>query len=221
MIDPILITGCARSGTSLTAGIIHLAGAWGGKMSGSTDSNEKGMFENEVIKDKIIKPYLKSTGADPMGQNPLVTFKQLVATPAFNLRKDVLAAIKAQGYKNGPWFYKCAKSAHLWTQWEKHFPNAKWIIVRRVKNEIINSCLNAPFMRAYKTAEGWSEWVDSHSRQFWEMADSMKGRVIEVWPEKLINGDPSEMKAMVKALGLKWNEKKICEFVSPELWHVR
>ena len=34
MKDPILITGCARSGTSMIAGVINICGAFGGDMAG-------------------------------------------------------------------------------------------------------------------------------------------------------------------------------------------
>ena len=56
---PILLTGCARSGTSLTAGIVNLCGAFGGIMSGPNRNNAKGMFENSKIRNTIIKPYLQ------------------------------------------------------------------------------------------------------------------------------------------------------------------
>jgi hypothetical protein len=70
MRPPILITGCARSGTSMTAGIVHICGAFGGRMSGPTPNNRKGMFENEEVRNQIVKPYLSSIGADPLGQKP-------------------------------------------------------------------------------------------------------------------------------------------------------
>ena len=69
--DPIIITGCARSGTSLIAGTMHLCGAWVGNVTGPTSWNRKGQFENEFIRDRLVKPYLKSINMDPMGQDPL------------------------------------------------------------------------------------------------------------------------------------------------------
>ncbi len=44
---PIIVTGCARSGTSLTAGVLHLCGAWIGKCTGPTAYKKRGQFENE------------------------------------------------------------------------------------------------------------------------------------------------------------------------------
>ena len=59
---PILITGAARSGTSMTAGNIHKCGAWGGDMAGSTRYNRKGMFENTEIRNTMVKTIMKSIG---------------------------------------------------------------------------------------------------------------------------------------------------------------
>lgn len=219
MTDPILITGCARSGTSLTAGIVEACGAFGGKMSGATNSNEKGMFENEKIK-KLVKSYLRSAGADPMGQYPLPTFEQLVAHPFPKLNSSVISIMEKEGYKKGPWFYKCAKACLMWYLWDKAFPKAKWIIVRRNSDEIINSCLEAHFMKAYEDQAGWQTWIDAHQKLFWEICDSLQDSVMEVWPAKAIDGDLSEMQDMIKFLGLKWNDKKVQEFIDPELWHV-
>ena len=44
MKEPILITGCARSGTSMVAGIINMSGAFGGVMAGPNKNNQKGNF---------------------------------------------------------------------------------------------------------------------------------------------------------------------------------
>ena len=71
MNDPILITGAARSGTSMVAGAINICGAFGGNMRGPNKNNEKGMFENVRIVQNLTKPYLRGIGADQLGQYPL------------------------------------------------------------------------------------------------------------------------------------------------------
>ena len=55
----------------MVAGIINMCGAFGGRMSGPTQNNQKGMFENQRIRNEIVKPYLRKSGYDPMGQYPL------------------------------------------------------------------------------------------------------------------------------------------------------
>ena len=77
MVEPILITGAARSGTSLTAGIISICGAFGGNTTGSTPYNRNGQFENSHIRNRIVKPYLVRMGVDKLGQYPLPDIKKV------------------------------------------------------------------------------------------------------------------------------------------------
>ena len=51
--SPIFVTGAARSGSGMIAGTFVKCGAFGGVMS-----NKRGMYENDHIRDKIVKPYL-------------------------------------------------------------------------------------------------------------------------------------------------------------------
>src|SRR3990167_1759798 len=162
--NPIFITGCARSGTSLTAGIIHLCGAFGGKMRRPNINNQKGMFENIAITQDLVKPFLKSIGADKMGQNPLPDPAKVVLKAnilAHQWRQNVISILNSEGYiGDRPFFYKGAKMCLMWEIWHAAFPNAQWIIVRRNKEDIIDSCLRTSFMKAYKDRGGWAKWVD-------------------------------------------------------------
>jgi len=216
MIQPILLTGCARSGTSMTAGIISFCGAFGGKMSGPNDNNKKGMFENAEIRNNFVKPYLASIGADPMGQNPLPEAGRLRPYPY--LREDVEKTLGHQGYKSGPWFYKGAKMCLMWSVWHAAFPKAKWIIVRRKDEDIIASCLKTGFMRAFNDEMGWQWWVDQHKKRFEEMKAAGLD-VQEIWPTKFVHGDLSEIRTFVDMYGgLKWNEKAVADFITPAWW---
>lgn len=215
---PILLTGAARSGTSMTAGILYLCGAFGGAMSGPTQYNKRGMFENANIRNKIVKPYLRRLGVDPLGQRPLPDVSSL--TPYRSLRSSVCAIMQKEGYKKGPWFYKGAKLCLIWPIWHKAFPKAKWIIVRRSDEDIINSCLHTGFMRGYSTSEGWQYWVDEHKKRISEMKHSGMD-VCEVWPSKFVAGDTSEIRGIVEDCGLLWNEDAVTDFITPALWSQR
>ena len=219
----ILITGCARSGTSLVAGIINLCGAFGGKMRPPNVNNKKGMFENTAITQNIVKPFLKSIGADTMGQNPLpdpIKIRRKIVSDGNDWALRVLNVLREEGYKNNRlWFYKGAKMCLMWEMWHSAFPDAKWIIVRRDKQKIVESCLRTSFMRAYKDRQGWSQWVDWHEKRFKEMLEN-KLDAIEISSEKVILGDLSEVKTIVIETGLSYNEEAIRNFVSPELFHL-
>ena len=220
---PILIAGIPRSGTSMTAGIIHHCGAWGGKMVGPTRYNKKGMFENNEIRNDVLKPFLRRIKADPMGQTPLpdISIVNCIAENgsfAFTWRQKIEAIIKDQGYVIGnTWFYKEPKILIVWPMFEKAFPGAFWVIVRRDDKDIINSCLKTGFMRAYRDANGWQGWIDEYKKRIDEIkASSVEYR--ELWPQEIIDGDLQRAIDLIDWLGLNWNPKVIKDFIAPELW---
>lgn len=213
--DPILITGAARSGTSLTAGIVHRCGAFGGVLRPPNPANPRGMYENRAIVEGIVKPYLASIGADPMGQDPLPDTWALKPLP--ELGRKVAGILRAEGYTSGPWYYKGAKTCLVWPLFHEAFPTARWIIVRRETDGIVDSCLRTPFMRAFKGREGWRAWVKCHEHRFAEMRRA--GLAIrEVWPARAVAGDLSEMREAVEWAGLTWDEPAVRAFVAAELW---
>ena len=224
-----LVTGCARSGTSMIAGAINLCGAFGGIMAGPNRNNAKGMFENVHIRDQVTKPYLRFHGADPLGQWPLPDLDRLVIP--VDWRRQVEQVFVDQGYESGPWFYKGAKSCLFWPVWHYAFPNARWIIVRRHKQDIIQSCMKTGFMRAFNNnrvqravgaadeREGWAWWVERHLDRFREMQDAgLNVRVI--WPERMIQGDYQPLYETIEWLGLSWNSE-VLSFIDPKLWKAR
>ena len=169
------------------------------------------------------KVLLIRLNCDPLGQRPLPSIDK-VRKVALRLhepndwRFKVQRIIEKQGYTNGrPWMYKGAKICLIWPMWFFAFQNANWIIVRRKKEEIIQSCLKTSFMRKCKGEEGWSAWVDHHLERFVEIR-AVSDNVHEVWADKIIAGDFSEIRATIEALGLEWREDKVRDFVSPELW---
>lgn len=220
MQSPILITGAARSGTSLTAGIIQICGAFGGETAPSTMYNRKGMFENCEVRQGLTKPYLQSIGCDPLGQKPLPSTHKIFSVTAkegMEWGEAVKKIFIRQGYESGPWYYKGAKACLLWYMWHLAFPDAKWVIVRREENDIARSCMQTRFMRSYHDILGWLKWVDTHKKRFLQM-EAAGLNIREVWPVKIIDGDSSEIKSVVEWLGLEWEEKMVGAFVDPSLY---
>lgn len=218
--SPIIVTGCARSGTSLVAGILHHCGAWIGKCTGPTRHNKKGQFENEEIRDQLTKPFLKSIGADPMGQDPLPDLGCRMLQHRWS--SDVSYAILNQGYgRDRPWMFKGAKACLIWPVWHMAFPKARWVLVRRADERIVDSCMRTSFMRKRRTPEAWQEWVNHHKRCFESMKEAGLN-LVEIWSDVLvrtIRHDVRIPKMLVENLGLIWNEEKVMEFVDPKLWH--
>lgn len=222
MKDPIIVTGCARSGTSLTAGVIYLCGAFGGNLAGPQRENKRGMFENLEIRNGVIKPFLRKIGADPQCQKPLPNMNRVrdFLSDGFvtNWRNQVRKIYLKHGYYDGPWFCKDPKITVHWPIWNAAFPEAKWVIVRRDGQDIINSCLKTGFMRAYHNREGWKEWVITHHQCFHEMIQTGL-EIRQVWPQDMIDGDLIPIRNCVEDfLGLEWNEKQVLTFIAPALW---
>lgn len=216
MKPPILITGCARSRTSLVAGIVDICGAWGGTICGPTPFNKKGQFENRGVIDSIVKPYLVSIGADPMGQSPLPLRGLINRDRAKQLKEKLFFLMDKQGLKSETiWYLKGAKFILMWEILDEIFPESKWVWVDRSIDGIIKSCLRTPFMKAYSTYEGWELWVNNHRRRFMEMAHSVD--IISVNTDDIIKGDLSSIKAVIDWLDLNWKEERVRDFVDPNL----
>lgn len=213
---PTLITGCARSGTSLVAGIIHKCGAGGGELLGPNVWNQRGMFENLNVRENLVKPYLDAIYADPRGQRPLPVASSVPIIQDWH--ELFLNIMEEEGYTEGPLFYKGAKMCLMWPVWHAAFPRAKWVIVRRDDAGIAASCLRTTFMNSYKDVSGWQEWIDHHKECFDEMYNEHLD-IFEVWTPSIVQGDLSEVQDMIEWLELEWREDVVREFISPEIWH--
>lgn len=179
MQSPILISGAARSGTSMVAGVTEICGAWGGKMFGPQKANAKGMYEHVALRN-LTKAYLREIEADPFCQFPLPEITGLMIPRDW--RKNVERIMQNEGYQNGPWFYKCPKMAHIWPVWNFAFPEAKWVIVRRKTGDIVNSCCILGGRSKVRTLEGLKsikdvrigEYVLTHKDRFRKVTNTFK-----------------------------------------------
>ena len=119
----------------------------------------------------------------------------------------------------------------FWPVWHYAFPKSKWVIVRRRTGDIVNSCLKTGFMRAFSNRnfqkavgvdnerDGWIWWVQQHLTRFREMIDEGLNVKI-VWPERMVDGDFSQMMELMDWLGLKWNPE-VLTFIDNKLWKSR
>jgi len=220
---PILITGVARSGAGMIAGVINICGAFGGIMT-----NKKGLFENDKIRETIVKPYLGRARFDMQGQYPLPGACLSLPT---DWNRQVQKVVIDEGYDNGPWMYKDARTALIWPVWHYAFPDAKWIIVRRRTGDIIQSCLKTDYMQAFKALrprrainvlkeeEGWLWWVHQYEKKFVEIiTEGVNCKVI--WPERMMHGDYQQLYETLEWLGLPWKTEAL-SFIDPLLWSSR
>ena len=228
--DGVFITGAARSGTSLVAGIVDLCGAFGGVTSPPNAYNQKGMFENTAIRNNVVKSFLRKMRCDEKGQFPLPTIPGMPVYAGFDsLLRDQL---KKEGYTTGKWYYKGAKICLMWPYYKHYFSTSKFIIVRRADDDIVNSCIRTGFMNAFSNrtkqqavgakneTQGWHWWVKQHHKRFQEMKAAGL-QVREIWPSRMMTGDYAEVREVVEWAGLEFNELKVKQFIDPKLYKAR
>lgn len=215
--EPIFVLGTARSGTSLVSGILEKCGAWLGKTEpGGDKENPDGFFENRAIRLYVIKQIMLDHGCDPLGVRAIPSMKSLRAVD--NLEQVIFNILKEEGYEGGPWAFKDAKLSLLWPIFLKVFPNAKWVIVRRDIDGIINSCLNAWFMKIHtKDPAYWRIWAELYVERA-NLLKQKSSNVYEIWPQEFVKGDMNSLREMIDWLGLDWNEE-VSNFINKDYWH--
>jgi len=217
--SPIIIMGLPRSGTSLIAGIFQICGAWLGETVSGGKENPLGYFENTLIREHVNKKILTVHGCDPLGVRKLPAPDSLNIIP--NLKETIHYLIHKQGYQsNKKWLYKEPNITLVWEIYRFAFENAKWIIVRRNKDDIVNSCLNTSFMVQHSTKpEFWYRWIELFEQRLDQFKQESNTWYREIWPHELILDDLNSLKRIIIELGLNYDEKEIKEFIRPKFWH--
>lgn len=217
--SPIFITGIERSGSSLIARIVSMCNGWTG---GVTE-----MYENIKIKE-IVDNYYVANSLDKRGQFPLPKTDELLIPSNWKRSiEDILIKERFEG--ESTWVYKNSRISQIWPVWNHAYPNAKWIIVRRRTGDIVSSCMKTAYMSAFKDKaiqkvigvdneqDGWLWWIHEHEKLFTEMIETGLNCKI-IWPERMVNGDYSQIFEMLEWLGLKWDDS-IIKTIDPLLWH--
>lgn len=212
----IFVTGIPRSGTSLCAGLIALSGkVFTGPTIPANRNNPKGFWERSDIRNQIIKPYLSSLGRDPMGQRPLPDPGIMKNAIVPGLRKKVEELLQTpEGLVP---LIKEPKLLLVWPPWAAAFPDARWVIVRREEEDILDSVQRTNFMRAYKDREGWRGWLEYHLQRIEDLKKAVSW--IQFWPQKALDGDYSEIRKLEEFLGISIPYRKAMEFLEPRFWH--
>jgi len=199
----IFVTGCARSGTSLITKILKAHGC-------NLGDPVNALNENTGVREGVLKPYLRSIGADHLGQRKLPDTNNLV--PIDGLREKVLKHFP-------PWdpvAYKDAKLTLVWPVFSAAFPEAKWVVVRRDRERIVDSCLRTDFMFSYNERQPWMDWVLEHEARFSDMAYKLD--MIEVWTDAVVQ-EASNFAPVCTFLGLEFDLDATLTAVDAKKWH--
>ncbi len=200
-IQPILITGAERSGSTFIARILDMCGVFSGGCR---------MFENTMVHSLHYEMLIDRNELFPITNNIRIphSWKELIQTE-----------MKQEGwYEDQPWMIKGGILAQCWPVWHYAFPDAKWLIVRRRTGDVIQSCIKTGFMYKFKNPnnlkvleyteerDGWLWWIHQYEQKFVEMIqEGLNCRV--VWPDRMADGNFEQIKETVEWLGLKWDDE--------------
>jgi len=210
MSKPIFITGSPRSGKTIIAGALQTCGVGCGVSSK--------MLENIQIGNRICSRILHEAGQDPDGYivrlSPTTYFHPI---PEFKQQIDEVREV--EGFDDGFWFFKSAKILLMWQQFLYAYPEAKFIIIRRRRADIIASCMKTNYMQAYQDERGWGYMVDAYLEKIEELKNSTADWM-EIWPEEMASGNYQPMYELYRWLKVPWNTK-VLTYVDPKFWKVR
>ncbi len=209
MKQPILITGTPRSGKSIVAGVMEICGVFGGEVDH--------MNENKAILSEFLVPYLLANRIHPKGLRGLVDVENLPVVPC---REKVEELLLMDGYEDHQkWYFKSSSICLTWPMWRQAFPQAKVIIVRRSREDIINSCIETAWTNVNSTRLDWVDMLDHYENCLVEMLEAgMDCRV--VWPEEMARGNYSRLYELLEWLELPW-KSEILTKVDPKFWKMR
>ncbi len=215
---PIFVVGAQRSGTSLVAGSLAACGAWTGDAVAKPDAhNPRGYFENTYLRIKVVRQILINEGCDPLGVRKIPAPDRPVAVPG--LREIVYKVVHVDGYDdNGPWLYKDPILTLFWPLFADAFPAARWVIVRRDEDQIVDSCLRTAFMNQHSDDPAfWRRFAGEYRRRLDGLAAS-GAAVCAVRSADLAAGRMDGFREVVERLGLAFREKELAAFIEPGIW---
>src|SRR6056297_1522636 len=192
---PIVVLGMARSGTSLVAGSLHVNGIWFYPHY-PRKQNPKGDYVNPEI-NKILNK-------------------------GNNTKKRILEAIYNQGYKDGFWGCKHDINLGLINIWNKTF-SPVYVLVRRSPEDIWTSTLKMRVVKKQAISTEAAKKIIPYNRflKQWQTKtkylDKLNG--FNIWPQKIIDGDFSELKDCLDFFGLELSEQKVNGFILKDSWH--
>lgn len=219
MVDPILIAGCPRSGTSMTAGILHAHGVAVGRHRSHAAFNPKGSFENSDMKG-LLHGTIKRHG---MPLNPV--FDDPAEPDLPGLSEKLRACVPGKG----PWLLKETKLLWFYRNLSAQFPDAVWVLPVRPREDSIRSILRHSILpgrlRDAMRREGVSVRIEEAAVLYWDKCHARQSHIAahspHVWvdTDAVARGDERAAQALVEACGLTFAPEKVAAFVERDYWH--
>lgn len=213
--NPIFITGCPRTGTSMLTRILVFHGAWVGKTIGPSVDNPLGYYENRKFSD-IMKAQLKQNNHRAMSTPPI--------PERLEFDNDWIDQVKHTVRANGnkPWVIKDSKLLLVYPLWASAFRGARWVLTRRPVNDVIESMRRSPVLsrRANKSGdpeEYYKDVITALAIRGSEIASNEKSIIVDT--DLVAKNDVIEVRRFVEFCGLYFNEDAYEKAVDRNLWH--
>lgn len=193
---PIIVLSPGRSGSSLVAGIFAAHGVWTGDTMPGNEHNPHGYFENREMRRYML--YVHGRGW--LGEPP---------EAAETWPNVVRGTLNNQGYKEGPWLFKCG--AFYWKVWQPFAP--LYVKVWRPIEAILASFERCGFLKGRYTD---TQICDIVTRQHGLMKH-IHGPDIDAG--RLVAGERDEIRPAMECAGLSYDEGATDAFIDPKAWH--
>lgn len=181
----------------MTAGLLHIHGVWAGTCRPGDSVNAKGHFENIPIRSMLISMHKRNVQEGRLAEK----------IPGFKDR--VHAAIRNDGYKEGPWMWKGSALYHpAWFEF-----NPVFVTCFRPREHIFRSCRRSGMFGNHLSDDALYANIDLHQNEM------RKLQGFPVYTDEVVNGDYSSLKRAIEGAGLQFDEEKTRQFVDRRLWH--
>lgn len=223
------ITSCPRSGSSLVGWMFKESGAFGGIVQPREDF---GFSENRQIKKRCVSPYIHrffQGRANPRQKrksiNPHrapVPFKNRVDfyhPPYF--RALVLEIFRREGWdESQPLFFKMPLMCLMAPVFHEAFPEAKWVVVRREKQDVIRSLMEKRWIKRPEKRPADDEVLEDPTvDMYFRALDAIEAQPdldsSTVDYDALMTGDLSEIKTALTRSDLVFDEEHLRELILP------
>lgn len=191
--EPIVILGMPRSGSSMISGIFAQHGCWVGRCREGDSMNPKGYFENLDVKDWMIRNHGRLAQTVRM------------ASPGEGFMAYMRLLL---GSYDGPWVVK--HSAMYFRAWHEFKP--RFVCIRRSKKGILESNRECGYLGT-KDEAAMIDIIDAHN-----YAMDLSGGV-NVYTDSVVAGDYESLYVAFERCGLEFDPQIAHDFVEPEFWH--
>lgn len=204
--DPILIAGPPRTGTTMTAGLLHYHGVWVGRSRTTMYPGTNSDFgsENRDIK-KILKHYARSLGCGHWEPS----------FPDFGSDLPFKKQIEHFVPEDAPWLVKTSLCLMFWEFWVVAYPKARWVFPMRDTLKIIDSMNRHPGMAKHPDKEK-RQYIASLLRCYAKIQDA-GAKHIFVDVEGLADRDPDVLSDLFAFLEIKPNDEVIQDWIKPNM----